>query len=126
MSITKITQDKVSELFERKGAFFAFSNEQFKEAQKPGVKYVSLPGGMICPAVHAKSIFTDLDKIYAEGIQEDLKVNGKTKVIIRELYNHEAFYTGDLDTVLDALVGYGVTIEEVQSAYQSEYSKADL
>ena len=41
-------EKRMSELFERTGVFFAFSNEQFEENRTPlaeGEKYVALGGG---------------------------------------------------------------------------------
>ncbi|WP_456303359.1 DUF7659 family protein, partial [Vibrio lentus] len=45
------------------GAFFAFSNKQFDEAKKEGVKYASLGMGLICPVDNAKQLMTRLDSI---------------------------------------------------------------
>ncbi|OEF77678.1 hypothetical protein OA5_16955, partial [Vibrio cyclitrophicus 1F111] len=89
-------QDKQTQAFNDAGAFFAFSNQQFDEAKKEGVKYASLGMGLICPVDNAKQLMTRLDSIAQEGIAEDIKENGKKAIIRRELFNHECFYTNDI------------------------------
>jgi hypothetical protein len=37
--LTDYTQEAQTKLFEEKGVFFAFSNKQFEEQRKEGIKY---------------------------------------------------------------------------------------
>lgn len=60
------TQNQLSELWESKGAFFAFSNQQLAEKAKKDVKYVSLFAGLICPEENAKSLLEEMEKITEE------------------------------------------------------------
>ena len=93
--------DKNSKLFEETGTFFAFSNEQFKEQMKKGKKYVNMGGGMITEKGNEEKLIKGLNKNYKEGIKQDLKENGKEKIILRELQNYEAFYTGNIDDTVE-------------------------
>lgn len=111
-------QDAQTELFNKTGTFFAFSNKQFDEKRVEGVKYVNLGSGMVCPKENVKELMGSLDEIYKNGIAQDLKENGKTGVIERELYNHEAFYTWDWMPTFEALEGYGFTEDEVKAVFR--------
>ena len=49
-----------TELFNNTGAFFAFSDTQFDEKKKNGVKYAHLGAGLICPIENIEQIKTGL------------------------------------------------------------------
>ena len=116
--------DKNSKLFKETGTFFAFSNEQFKEQMKEGKKYVDMGGGMITEKGNEEKLVKGLNKNYKEGIKQDLKENGKEKVILRELRNHEAFYTGDIEETVETLKDYpGIKTEDIMKSYRKNYSK---
>ena len=86
--------DKQTELFEEYGVFFAFSGEQLERQGKPDTEYVSFGGGMVMPKNEDKNVykefFAKFNNITKEGIAQDIKENGKQKIIWRELGNHEA------------------------------------
>jgi len=109
-----------TELFKKTGSFFAFSNKQFNEAKKDGVKYVNLKAGLICPIENVEEVIRGIDSIYKGAIKKDLKENGKEAIIKRELYNHECFYTGDITDAFNVLKPYGFTEEEIREVYQAE------
>jgi len=109
--------DQQTEVFNKYGVFFAFSNKQFDESKKDGVKYTSLGAGMIAPVEHAKTVMTEIIAIGEAYRKNDLSENGKKKIIHRELANHEAQITGDIDDTVDALEGYGITRAEVQAEF---------
>ena len=116
--------DKNSKLFKETGTFFAFSSEQFKEQMKEGKKYVDMGGGMITEKGNEEKLVKGLNKNYKEGIKQDLKENGKEKVILRELQNHEAFYTGDIENTVETLKDYpGIKAEDIMKSYRKNYSK---
>lgn len=117
--LSNYIQEKQTALFNATGVFFAFSTKQFNEGKKEGVNYVALDGGAICPEDNVEKFINGLDNIYKEGIIQDLKENGKAQVIERELYNHEAFYTGDWSSTYDSLEGYGITKDEVATVFYS-------
>lgn len=118
-------EEKQTALFEKTETFFAFSGRQFEEAKKEGVKYVSLGSGMICPEKNVEILINGLEKIHTEGIQQDLAENGKEAIIKRELYNYEAFYTYEIEQVVERLSDYEITEEEVQAVFDVEKHNAE-
>ena len=119
--LSEIMENQQSELFKSKKVFFAFSNEQFKEALlkhkiAKDIKIASMGAGMYCPKSNAKDVAESLHTIYKESIIEDMK-QGKEKVILRELYNHECFYTGDITDCIEKLSDYPITEEEIKEIY---------
>ncbi len=115
--LSDYTAKAQSELLKETGAFFAFSNQQFDEARTPGVEYVSLTTGLICPKDQAKTLWQGLEEIQQAGMKVDLEENGRVGVILRELGNHECQITGDITDAVDCLTPYGITREEVQAQY---------
>ncbi len=112
------TKDRISEAMEKHGAFFAFSNSQYDEQAIKGMYYVSLGMGLICPKGKQKQLTEDMNSASNNIIKEDLKKNGKKKIIHRELANHEASYTYSIEQTVEALEGYGITREEVQAEFR--------
>tara|TARA_B100001059_G_scaffold222859_1_gene247248 strand:+ start:138 stop:524 length:387 start_codon:yes stop_codon:yes gene_type:complete len=110
-------QDKQSQAFYEAGAFFAFSNQQFEDGKKEGVKYTSIGMCLICPTDSAKQLITRLDSIAQEGIAEDIKENGKKAIIRRELFNHECFYANDICDCVEKLEGYGISYDEIYEVF---------
>lgn len=106
-------QDKQTICFKEHGVFFAFSNKQFDAAKKDGVMYVDLGAGLLCPKENVKTFVTAHSDIVDAGIAEDIADNGKAGIIMRELNNHECFYTGDYGDCMPALKDYGITAQEV-------------
>ena len=108
-----------TDLFNRTGAFFAFSDKQFNEQKKEGVKYAQLPSGLIVPKKHVQTVITELEMIFKRAMKQDLKENGKEAIIRRELNNHECVYTMSIEDALPGLLDYGFTEVEVQQVYVS-------
>ena len=94
------------ECFIKHGAFFSFSDSQFKTKAFKCVRYASLGMGLYAPAVNAVQLREDLKSIYESAIETDLKENGIEGVIKRELDNHEYSYTNDLHDTIEALSSY--------------------
>lgn len=111
--------------FEKAGAFFAFSDKQFLEQKKEGVKYTQCGAGMICPVDTCKQLIKELDECYKAGIEQDMKENGCENIIKRELSNHEAYYTGDISSTVEALADYPypVTIENIEKIFKNKEYK---
>ncbi len=114
---------KTSALFDKTGSFFAFSQKQFDEAKKEGVKYVRLSFGLICPKDEAKTVIKELEEIHSELRAQELEHLGKKAIIIRELYNYECFYTWELEDAIEVLRDYGITKEEISEAFREEVNK---
>lgn len=117
-TLTDYTNKAISDLLDKFGAFWAFSNEQFNEKKKEGVTYVNCGMGLVAPKDNANAVVKGLKAISNDGRVKDLAENGRDKVIERELYNYEAFYTGDIQDTVDALASYGITADEVNTVYQ--------
>lgn len=117
--IKKEQEDKMSELFKQCGVFFAFSNSQFTEnktALEDGDKYVSIGGGGYCPKSKIQAVsggFEAIEKWYKAEIKANI---ARKSHIEYELANHEAYYTGCIDSTCEALGDY-YTREEVSAVY---------
>jgi hypothetical protein len=116
----------ITHLNDELGAFYAFSKESFESSKVYGVTYVSMGNGLICPKKHAKTYKNRLNNIIEAGIKKDLSENGKKCIITRELHNHEAFYCGDIDTVVEVLDGYGFSVDEIKAVYDEVYKTIDF
>lgn len=112
--------EKQSALFKKHGVFFAFSEKQYEEQKREGVVYVSLGMGTLCPKENAKAFIEEHHNVVNEGIAEDIAENGIDGVILRELDNHEAYYTGDATSTVESLEGYPVTREQVWELFRKE------
>jgi len=121
--LTNYIEQAHTEALNRAGAFFAFSTSQFNEAKKEGVKYSNLEYGLICPTDNCETLLKELDTTYKAGIKQDIAENGIDNIIIRELANHEAYYTGDTTSTREALADYPITLEQIQSIYNKEAKK---
>lgn len=115
--LSDIINPMLTELFEKHGVFFAFSNEQLGKHAKKGVEYVNLGGGCICPKENAKQFVKEQNEVTAKAISLDLEEHGKDAIIRRELANHECWYTGEIYPVVEKLDAYGITEQEIQEAF---------
>lgn len=111
---------KIDELFKACGVFFAFSAEQFERNKTPlqeGEKYVSMGAGGYVPRSKARAVADGLERIRKE-FNAAVNANRKQRraLIVYELNNHEALYTGDISDALEAL-GKGYTAQEVRKVY---------
>ena len=97
-----------TEAFTKHGAFFAFSKSQLAEQREEGVAYQSIGNGLICPTHNVNDLIDDLDLVHSRGIKQDIAENGLSKIIQRELHNHEAQITYDMEDTKRALEGYPI------------------
>lgn len=104
--LSEYMQDAQSALFEKTGSFFAFGQKQFEEKAKPGIKYVDLGAGLICPKETAKELTIGLDEIYVNAIKQDVEENGAEKIIRREYFNHETQISCDWSDAIANLTGH--------------------
>ena len=124
--LSQIMEYRQNKLFAKNKVFFAFSNDQFKEGIKThkikkSTKIVNMGQGMFCPSDNVKEVIDHLDLIYKESINEDM-LQGKEKVILRELCNHECFYTGDPTDCIEKLSDYPITTDEIYNIYRKNHS----
>ena len=121
--LTDYTETAQTELFNKLGVFFAFSLEQFEENKTPlkkNEKYISIGAGCYMPSSSYENFKKGMKKLQKEGIKKDIKENGIDKIILRELYNHECFYTMDINDSIEALQGYKVTEKDIYAVFRNE------
>lgn len=112
-SLKTILDNKSSELFAKHGAFFAFSNKQFDEAKKEGIKYVSLGAGLIAPKDNAKQLVEEWDRLHNESIKQQVEIMGADAIIEYEYFNHETQITCDVSALIDVLESYSDLFPEL-------------
>lgn len=117
--LSNYMEERQTAAFNNAGAFFAFSNQQLEEGKKPNINYVNIGSGLICPKENAQSLMQQLETIHKEAIKQDIEENGIDNIIERELHNHEAGYTMEIDATFEALQAYGVTKEQVIKKFNS-------
>lgn len=108
-TLSDYTESAISSATKKHGAFFAFGVKQLKEQMDPNIptsEYFNLGGGLIVPKKNADALSKDLEDAYLNGIAQDIKENGMENIIKRELDNHEAYYTYDMENTISALRGY--------------------
>jgi hypothetical protein len=125
MTTSEFKNKIIAELLEKHGVFFAFSQDQLNKGRKEGVEYVNGGSGMIIPKANKDTFETELSESVKKIIDYDKEHNSKEKIIIRELYNYECFYTGDVSDAIDALDGYGYTNQEIYETYYKELPNAE-
>lgn len=121
--LTHYTEKATSEALAKAGAFFAFSDAQFEERKRGGIKYIHLFSGLICPEDNAEWLLKELKAAQDAGVKMDLEENGKDAIIERELINLETEYTGDITDAAERLAKYGITAEEVQAGFNKLRNK---
>lgn len=114
---------KTNALMDECKVFWAFGNTQFKEALEKlnlpeGEKLLDIGAGGFMPASNKDRYISGMKQI-AEEFDAQMKDEKTRKdYILYELHNHEAFYTGSIESTLDAL-GEDYTLEEVKEVYKS-------
>ena len=121
--LAQYMEEKQTLAFEKYGAFFAFDNKQLKEEAVKGVEYMNMGGGMVAPINNCKALHEELDKIYKESIKQDISENGLEQIILRELNNHEAYYTGDTGSTIEALSSYPITVDNIEKLFNNKNYK---
>ncbi|MDR1699565.1 MAG: hypothetical protein LBR68_00015 [Lachnoclostridium sp.] len=117
--IRKEQESRLSNLFKTLGIFFAFSTEQFNSQKKEGVTYVSAGSGMIIPKDKVEDFKKGFSLMNKEINQLYEKFIPMDDYILCELYNHEAFYTGDLEDSFEAIILHypDCTMEDVERVF---------
>tara|TARA_R110002012_G_scaffold318071_1_gene535585 strand:+ start:40 stop:426 length:387 start_codon:yes stop_codon:yes gene_type:complete len=116
-------EEKQTALFNKTGTIFAFSDKQFEEQKVKGKQYSRLSQGMVTEKGNEIEVIEGLDKIYRDSIKQDMKENGKDKVILRELLNHEAFYVGNIEETIHKLEDYPITEDDISQIFQNNWAK---
>ncbi len=122
--LSDYTEEAKTELFERLGVFFAFSNMQLQEGcKKVGAskdnKVAHVGAGCYVLSKNVDELLSGLDSLTQAGIKMDIEENGIEAIIHRELGNYEYCFTYDLSDTVRALAGYGITTEQIQAQTKS-------
>lgn len=118
--------DRQAAALDKAGAFFAFSTKQFDEQKKPDIVYMNGPAGMICPKDTIFALLTELETIYTDSIKQDIEENGLNAIIRRELNNHEAYYTNDIESTAQALTEYPITRADILAVFKNKNHEIDM
>lgn len=119
-------QKRYDALFEKVGLFWAFGNEQFKEAMEKhpvddGFKYVSIGMGGYFPGQNKQAYVDGMSELNAweKQAKKELKENeaATESAILYELNNHECFYSCDLTEVIELFDGI-YTPEQIRRVYK--------
>ena len=108
---------KMSALWDKHGAFFAFSQKQIDEQKTEGVTYVSCGSGLIAPKENAHQLLEELEQVIDSHCQSVLEREGPQKIIHYELANHEAQISMDITSTVEAVECYGITREQVEAEW---------
>lgn len=120
-------QNKLSELSDQVGLFWAFSNEQFAEGKLKNPttgKYTSIGMGGYLPSENVEKYLEGIKTLNNWYKQAKKQVKAE-EAILYELNNYECFYSGDLSDAYDALSDT-YTKEEIQAVYRKHTHKAIL
>lgn len=115
-------QNDANALIEQCQVFFAFSREQFAEGKahtklSEGEKLVDIGMGGFMPKRNVQKYIDGMKKI-DEEFKQAMKDEKLRKEHIRyELGNHEAFYTGSIESTMEAL-GEDFTSDEVLKVFK--------
>lgn len=114
--------EKLNALIEEYGVFFASNQKRFDERKcelESGDHYLALgAGGYIASRKYNYYLLavTKMEFWYKEQIASH---NLRKDVILHALYNHECFYSGEIEMALFYL-GSDYTLEEVVAVYNEE------
>ncbi len=119
--LKNIEREKYNTLYTDCHVFWAFDQKQFvdgsaKHPLQEGEKYVSIGAGGFLPKSNLDNLINGSKEIKAWFSAETKKGKARAGLIAYELNNHECYYTGSIDSALDAL-GEGYTYEEVKTIY---------
>jgi len=121
-SLSSYTDQAITDLFATNGAFFAFSDKQFNEGRKDGVKYAGIGFGLICPIENAKAVNDGLTSITKLGIEQDMQENAVKDIIWRELANYECQIVGEPDDAIEALASYPISEQEIRDQWDGYWA----
>ena len=125
--MTKLTfnmQEKMTEVFNKYGVFFAFSDEQFLRQRVEGVEYTTFGAGSVIPVENYDAFMEEFNQLDDAHTKFKLENFTKEELILEELRNHECFYTWEIDEVVELMKGkYNFTLQDVQEVFNKNKDK---
>jgi hypothetical protein len=124
--LKELHQEKLTELSNKVGLFWAFNREQFAEGMKENPttgKYTSIGMGGYLPSENVEKYLEGMKEL-DEWYKAERKKIKKEEAILYELNNYECFYTGDITNAYEVLKDI-YTKEEVRGVYLSNRSQAN-
>lgn len=122
----KIHQEKLTQLIDEVGAFFAFGENQLQLALiKHNYKkeeLVNVGMGLIMPKVNVKT-YIEKSKELQKWFNNEIKKLDKNQIIRYELNNYECYYSGEIDEAMPILSEYGFTSEQVLKVLHNKKEK---
>lgn len=117
--LKKKQQNELTDIYNKYGIFYAFNKEQFDQSKTDGVTYLKGSSGMFIPKENKDAYLNDLNEFFKNSRLDFLNNIPKDKFIQYELSNHEVYYTGDYEDILDVVQHYypDVTIEDIKKVY---------
>ncbi len=107
----------MAKIMSEHGAFFAFSEQQFKEKKQFGIEYVDVFFGMLAPKSEAQAIIDKLQLLSKERKEWTLANNTKESIIWYELANHECQIVGSYNEIIGLLSEYDIIEEEIKAEW---------
>ena len=104
-------------------AFFAFWSDQFKEKAKEWVDYVDCWMWLIAPKDIARQMIIDFKDHNEQEDKNRLEADWLDKIIEYELWNHECYYTWDINDILWLCETYWTTKEYIREIYHKNKHK---
>ena len=120
-------KEELDELFKRYGFFYAFSDEQFKKGMVDNG--IDDPNDLIyiqglmgyCHRDKADEFIKGYNNVLQNAIEKDKKENGIENIIRRELLNHEAHISRNIEDTVEALERYNISSKEIADYYTNIY-----
>ena len=128
LDIKKKNADNINAIMDQHQVFWAFSQSQLDEGKaKIGItdnkELTSIGMGGFLPKAKAESLFLAIEqenKRYREELKQAKEA--KEQAIAYELSNHEAYYTGDIQPVVELFAGL-YTAKDIQAVYLKQVKK---
>lgn len=124
----KVKRDNdINELMTQCSVFWAFSNSQFEEGKakiglQQGEKLVDIGAGGFMPLKNKDMYINSMKRIYEEFKNAMQDPEARIAHIKYELDNHEAYYTRNVESTLEAL-GDEFTRKEVLAVFDGRNKK---
>lgn len=121
-TIKKKFDDELTLIYQKYGAFFAFSDKQFEEQRNPKVeKYCTINYGLICPLGNEKDLSNEMDQLFSKKMDYTVEKLGAKRIIENSFFEHETAYTGDES---DMMYELSIYINEYPDLFTNELIEA--